>query len=636
MISTETVAFRVRLGALLAKLIISSAATVFALFAATAVASASTFCVHDSACPAGGVTESTLPDAVQAAKASHDAGQRRNRIAIGEGVVPYAGEADDFSGNPIDVAGAGRGRTILDVTASGGAAQRALGLIDPTSTVSDLTIRLVSPPGPPAVFSLGGLLLRDGARAERVDIDGTQSGPSSVGLDIRGSSIFEDGTITMPKPTGARGVSFVEGGGNSAVQALSGSNPRAISTITRTTVTGVTGLYVTSDGAARASRVRITANGAGALTDGGELDLYDSLIQTASVSSLPPSQPPSDPASALVAVSTGSGATLRADNVTLVGDGTGFGMLAGGSPGAGPGRLFARNVVASRFDTALLADASLPGTRLDVDYSAFSTAHLAKNSAFALGRHNLTVTKPGFADAAHANFTPAVCSPLVDRGSPAALNAAEPNVDLAGLPRVVAGEAGARPRRDIGALEYQRRGGGGCFGDVRVGISPKQVRVVRSIAPIRLRCPRAARVHCAGTLTLSTRVLKRVRGPHGTVTRTVTVVVGRARYDISRGMSALVRVHLTRNAHSLISHTPHRRLDIGAAAVQRGSTVTSSADLVLLLAGSSGHPAAASALRQDAPAAPARPQRAPAAASRAGSATLPVAPTRAGGVATTA
>ncbi len=501
---------------------------------------------------------------------------------IGPGVIPYAGEADDLAGNPIDFVGSGRGKTILEDDASGGFAQRALGITEPTSTVSDLTIRLISPAGNPAPFTLGGLLLRDGARAERVDIDGTQGGPSSIGVDIRGASTFTDGTITMPTPNGARGVNFIDAGGDAGVQVISGTNPKAVATLARTRVTAVTGVYATSDGLARARRMTITANGSGALVDGGELDLYDSLIRTTSVSNLPRSQPPSDPAAGLVAVSMGSEATLRADNVTVVGDGTGYGMLAGGRAGAGPGRLFARNVVVSHYDTGLLADASHPGTRLDVDYSAFSMAHVAKNRDFVLGRHNLITAKPGFADAAHDNFAPAAGSPLVDHGDPARLTAAEPKVDLAGNPRVAAGKPGARPRRDIGALEYQRhRGRDGA--SARVSISRNPVKLSDGVAPVKLTCPRAAQARCAGTLTLSLRVRKRVRVGHRTVMRTVQLVLGKASYSIVRGHSATVRVTLTRNALSLVTHAQHKRLTADAVAAQTGSRGSISSTTLVLV-----------------------------------------------------
>ncbi len=548
------------------------------LAAGAQAASATTFCIQNAGCVShGGTSEADLPHAVQDAQAAHAAGAARNRIEIGAGTIPFAGEADDLVGNPITIVGAGRGKTILEDKASGGFTARVLGITEPSSTVSDLTVRLTSPAGNPTTFSLGGLLLRDGASADRVDIDGTQSGASSLGLDIRGSSSFANGTISMPKPSGAPAVGFVEGGGDTAIQVLPGGQPGATATISQSTLTGVTGLDVTGGGAARASQMTITAIGAGALTDGGELDLYDSLVRTASVSNLPASRPPSNPASGLIAVSTGANATLRADNVTVVGDGTGFGMLAGGGGGGGSGQLIARNVVVSRYDVALLADAGHPGTRLDVDHSAFSQSKLIRNAAFALGPHNLNIADPGFADSARGNFALSGCSPLVDRGDPAPLSSGEPKVDLAGNPRVLAGSAGGRPIRDIGALEFKPpRGGSGCPAHARVSFSSHRARLSHGVATIRIGCPRHARIRCAGTLTLSVRI--RV-GRHGT--RTVTL--GRGRYTMAQGRPAAVHVRLSGLGRRLVAHARHHTLRVTMSAAQAGPRDPSSAARTTLL-----------------------------------------------------
>lgn len=588
------------------------------LLAAASPAAAKTFCIGAPACTrAGGTAEPSLPAAVASAKTAHSAGDPRSRIEIGPGTQAYAGEADDLAGNPIDFAGSGTSATILQDSATAGAsfAPRVLAVTDPGSTVSNLTIRFVTPAGAqPATFPGGGLLLRDGARATGVSIDGTQSGPSSVGLDIRGRSSFAAGTIAMPAPTGARGVGFAEAGGNTAVRTLPGSDPAATAAISATTTTGVTGIAVVGGARMRASLVRITAISSGALVGGGELDLFDSLVKTSSVSDLPASRPPSDPASALVAVSAGPNATLRADGVTVVGDGTGFGLVAGGGSGGATARLLARNVVVNRYSSDLVADDSRPTTRLDIDYSAFSRASAnltraiapgphaklkidqsafrratasAAPSSILFGPHNLDLADPGFAEPGRGDYAPGTCSPLIDRGDPARLTATEPTTDLAGAPRVLSGAGFGPAVRDIGAFEYRPPRGtrGYC---ALASVSPRKVRIVRRLrivqrsgrkghpptrkgrrpvrmvrfsAPVRLSCRAGARTRCHGVLTLT---VARPRGRHR------TVVLGRAAYSIAPGRSATIHVRISRRAQRRVAHARRHRLRVSAVAAQAG------------------------------------------------------------------
>jgi hypothetical protein len=87
---------------------------------------------------------------------------------------------------------------------------------------------------------------------------------------------------------------------------------------------------------------------------------------------------------------------------------------------------------------------------LSLDHVAVSPASTVQESgAGVLTTSALTNADPGFAA---DGFTPAPGSPLIDAGTPGALDSGESPLDLVGNPRVVAFGCG-EPRRDLGAIE---------------------------------------------------------------------------------------------------------------------------------------------------------------------------------------
>ncbi len=80
------------------------------------------------------------------------------------------------------------------------------------------------------------------------------------------------------------------------------------------------------------------------------------------------------------------------------------------------------------------------------------------------------------------------------------------------------------------------------------------------VASVRLSCADSAGRSCAGTLTLTTRVKKRIQRHGRVVTRIRTVTLGRTRYRLTSGASMTLRVRLSAAGYRLLESARGRRL----------------------------------------------------------------------------
>lgn len=392
-----------------------------AVLARGADASAATFCVGDAGCPAGAVMAT-----LDAAAAATGALPGRDTVLVGPGT--WAGAAFE-AGNPVELVGAGRTATTL--TAPAGAA--TLTLADRQSTVRGLGILVAD--------SAGAVGLRLAGVASDVAVgspDGAAAPASGVVL-LDGAAV-RDATIGAPAAAGAWAADVVPGGDAQLDQVR----------------TGGAGVRVRG-GRLTVSRSRIDARtGPSVLAaEGGSVRLDSTLVRA-----LPGAEGglrAHQPASSAVE------AAIRARHVTLIGPGQdGSPALSATASGAGAGALIrvddsiVRGFAVDRHARAVAgADAFV-----DVAYSNFDPAHdeiVGAGRLSPFGEDNRTYGAIRFVDSAGGDYRLRGVSPVIDRGTPGALLAGEPPLDLDGLTRIVDGNGVAGATRDMGAYEYQRR-----------------------------------------------------------------------------------------------------------------------------------------------------------------------------------
>jgi hypothetical protein len=412
--------------------------TGFALVGGTASAVATTYCVQDPACEADGTNAPTIAAALTAAAGTGGL----DRIEIGPGTFAEAGLVT-AEGNPVEIVGAGVGRTVI---ASSGDST-ALQLGDPDSSVSDLSIVL------PALPNQMGL--STGGTVRRVAVTAAD-GMTGTGVWLWGAGSFLDGSVALPTVEGTWGVVT--------------NPPTGATSVERSTIAAHNGIYDVNT----VRQVRVTAVlGIEAVTDASpnaSTTVDDALVQLA----------PSSWSAALRARIGGYGgsATLIARHVTVIGNGesdsegvAAVADKAGGTSGTTHATVTVSGAILQRLGIDVLRSAT-GGTEpahtsiadLTIDYSSFDPAKQqswdenllgggSTSGSITSGLHNLNVT-PHFRDPAAGDFSLLRDSPLIDRGSPAPLAADEPTTDLAGNPRVVDGNGDGLAISDIGAFEY--------------------------------------------------------------------------------------------------------------------------------------------------------------------------------------
>jgi hypothetical protein len=410
-----------------------SFAVVLALAAVFGAASASadTYCVSDSPPACVGTSEASIQDAINAAGSS----PAPNQIEIGPGTlsgsqIGPSGEAQDLMGNPVTITGAGQTQTVLDGPSSG----PALDIEDSGTTVSDLAIAM-------ATGESSGLDLYNGT-ASRLTVTSTDP----IDMGIAAINLFNAGRIT--DSTASVGGSFED-------FAVYGEGVNG-ALVEDSTLTGATGFDATpgSEQATlqrdKVNAVSTGASDAGVDVDSGSLEVDDTLVVDAS-------NPGGVPVGLSVTSSTSGTTTMTARNVTVIGPGSGtsYGAEAQTRSG-GDATLSLHDAVIEGFGNALFTTdgggSGLPPT-ITSDYSDYdaSTDDSAFGGTIGPETNHLNVP-PDFVSS--MNFELAPGSPLIDAGTPGGLAPGESPTDLAGNPRLLAGNGGCTARRDIGAYEY--------------------------------------------------------------------------------------------------------------------------------------------------------------------------------------
>jgi hypothetical protein len=418
---------------------LGATAAVIAALVLPAAASATDYCVS----PATGCTLAhTYPASAAGVQAALDAAGTAadaDRVLLGAQryTSPAAnGFAYAHPTFPVELIGQGTGATTL---AAAQLSNRALAFNSTADSVMrDLTVDVpykTSGTFPTALYLTG-------ATARNVAVVTDPTAPANVlganAVELNGAT-FVGGSVTLPMtPTSFRAIGTT-GPGNS---------------VRDSTLTAAGPLNITADNATL-SGLRVTGgtNGAVGIRAVG-ITLADSTIV----------QQGQGPA---VTASNGNGvdAAITLDHDTIVGDGTASSSALYASATAGNGKsatVILRNSVVQGFTASLLraVGAGAGPSNITTSYSDYPPTSVTIGSggsgAFTEGAGNIDAD-PAFVSAS-GDYRLTATSPAIDAGDPAGLLGNEPGLDLAGLPRVVLGNAGCAVRSDMGAFEFQATG----------------------------------------------------------------------------------------------------------------------------------------------------------------------------------
>ena len=405
--------------------LITAAAAAMALAGALpSVAGATDYCVL----PKTGCPPENTKDTLEAALAEAYKADDFDRVLLDEGTYRANAPSGFYYGsgyNPVEIAGAGRGRTIL--TSPEGGSGQVLFLSGPTGTsVHDLTIRIPNK----VASSFDGLELR--GLAQRIDVIENPDQPNyHRGVRLFGPGTLVDSRVTLG-PT-ALGVWMADGLINT------GAN------VVRNSVVNVDeGVYIDGDG--RIERSVINSASAAVSAHGGEANIVNSVLRF-----------PGKPGWGLFAAAVAPRTTVNLDGVTMLGtvEGTSsVGILA--STSAFPDAAVEVNLTNSilRANLPLVTDALGNGrATITTRYSDYDQArNKPPLGNVAINESNiLNVGDPGFADSAAGDYRLRAGSPLIDAGDPDSASGA----DLDGSPLIADGNGDGSARRDIGAFELQ-------------------------------------------------------------------------------------------------------------------------------------------------------------------------------------
>jgi hypothetical protein len=388
--------------------------TAAVLLLTASAASATDYCVApNTSC--GGTSVATFEAALDLADNANDA----DRIFLGTATytAPVAtGYSYAAQFNPVEVIGAGRGKTIL--TSPIGGSNQVLYLSAGTgSSIHDLTVRIPQN----AAAGLSGLHTNADARRIEVIEAATQTSLRR-GLLLESGADLEDSTVTIGGQQNTWAVQMAGSGTvirDSTLEAKTAAAVQETGGVERSVMRGRTGLDVSR----------------------GTLTITDTLIEAVD--------------GIFAWAQAGESLTVNADGVTLIGSGSGSGD----------------GVYVSNSDTATatinLVDAVLRGYNRSLARFGDGGGHATLNASYsdynpggneAGGPGNLmqsNVTNAGdarFVDPGAGDYRLRFDSPLIDAGEPGAPTT---TTDLAGGARLVDGDAAGGARRDIGAYEYQ-------------------------------------------------------------------------------------------------------------------------------------------------------------------------------------
>ena len=478
-----------------------------ALFALPGSASAANFCVQGP-CPSGATPEAS---SVRRDHRRRDAivSPGRDRIEIGPGTPRDATNAGVGAGNPVDIVGAGQTATIL----VGSTTQQppVLTVNEPSSTVSNLTLRLGSG------NDRNGLSL-NGASATRVTADGAPGAVTgSTGISVAEGATLRASRSLLPNVTPNIAVSIT-------------ANVGETTTLEDVEAAGYLGVNASPAGTVNVRRVYVHDTSQGVRAgETGTVNVSSSLIRVYAAFSRALS----------VSTSLGISPVLNARHVTAVGDGSADSHGADAAAGVA-GRIATINVRDSTlqgFANALFRNASDGTANLSVAYSNYPAASVSSTNTGAArarvttGAGNLD-TNPLFTNAAAGNFRLLPASPLIEAGDPAPLGPTDSATDLAGRARIADADANGTARSDMGAYERPAPVVATTpVGPVTPGPAPDIVRPVLSRATLSNTTFRVAKARTPVS------AVRRRKAPRGTTLRYRLSETARVQLTVERRLA---------------------------------------------------------------------------------------------------
>jgi hypothetical protein len=383
-------------------------AAVFLALAFASPAAADTFCVHATSCPPDH-TYNDLQTALGQAQAN---GTGRDSILLGAYTDTIA--ATNSAGFPVDISGAGDA-TILQ---GGGGNSTRLRLLEPTSTVSNLQVRLNAD-------SSTGIE----AAGQISDVSVTADQPATqtlVGVLLEGSATLDGAGIFMPTTVNSDSTAV-------RIEAP----PAGTKTINDVTVEGESGIVNAGGGAESTTIVRDAFVRAhrGIEANNSYVTVDNALVEADS---------------GLTSFDFSASASLRARHVTVVGPGDALSQgITSSDQDSGPftSTVEVSNSVITGFESDVRREG---GADLTLNWSRFATT----GSVQPTGADN-TSAEPSFVNPGSRDYRLAAGSPLIDAGDPAPLAADELTHDLNLLSRPLDGDGDCTARQDMGAFEFQ-------------------------------------------------------------------------------------------------------------------------------------------------------------------------------------
>jgi hypothetical protein len=407
------------------------------MLVAPASGAADTFCVHDKACVSDG---GTLVIDLQAAFGDAAAnGPNVDRVEIGAAHLETGGTA--AADNPVTVVGKGESKTTIGDPTIGA---RIITLASPQSSISDLAIKMDG-------TDLYGL--SSAGDVSRVAVTGNSDTPGE-GIVLDQGAAGRHLAISLATSSGT-GVYIPRGTGATVEDSL------------------ITAAYpVLADGATNVIR-RVAADGRFVGVRVGE-DAGAATLDSVLVRVSPPSAVgPYNPAVEIDAPDRqGATATTTIRHLTAVGSDAQPGIQVAASCTSGAPSVSLRNSILVDFAHSLVRmgasgcapDPDVP-VSLDVAYTDFDPATISQSGLGTLtaGAGNINAD-PLFVDPSTDKFGLGTGSPAIDAGSPGGFVTGESTTDLVGRPRIADGDGDGTARRDMGALEAVKPGGGGGGG----------------------------------------------------------------------------------------------------------------------------------------------------------------------------
>jgi hypothetical protein len=385
------------------------AATVL-LWLTSGVARADTYCVTPATGCDGAHTLSTVQSALSAAAGNAGAD------TIQLGAATYTQDNMTYTGSdPVSIVGAGTGSTTLQRATAAANSSVLRGSGTGPLSLSHVHVHLLFS----SASTVTGLRLDNGGSLDDLLIDADGGSYTPEGVYLQGTSAMTNSTIDVT------GGECIYSSGNSTITA---------------DVLKHCGLGLNSQsGTALAQRLRIIDTAIGVDAGGGSTaTIEDSLITFSSGGT------------GLMGSASTSATVLNADQVTVVGNGTGIGVKSFNHVTTNMTVNLKRTIIQG-FTNSLVRDATASHpANIVADYNDYATATVSEPGA---GPGSITSTHvyndvdPNFVNAGAADYHLAAGSPLIDQ-DPTPLAAGESPFDFDGNARIVG--AG----RDLGAFEH--------------------------------------------------------------------------------------------------------------------------------------------------------------------------------------